>query len=325
MKESSQRHTVIVGLFVLIGLAILIAGVLMVGNLNKKFENKIRLVALFDDVSGLQKGNYIWFSGVRIGTVKSLGFYGATQVEVSMDIDKKVQHHIPKDARVKLGSDAFIGNRILIIYGGTIQGDKVNNGDTLRVEKTLSSEEMINTLQANNENLKVITSDFKIISNKLVAGEGTLGKLLNDDEVYRNFNHVLSSLKDASEKAQQIAGSLSTFSSGLNRKGTLANELTTDTIVFKSVKTSLLRLQQIEDTAALFLTNLKQAGNNPDTPIGVLLHDKKSGSDLKETIRNLDSSSQKLDEDLKAMQSSFLLKKYFKQKANDNKRDSLKK
>ncbi len=119
MNESLHRHSVVVGFFVLIGVAILVAGVLLIGNLNRSLQKKIEVYAYFDDVNGLQKGNYIWFSGVRIGTVKNLYLQKISGVEVVMDIDARIRQYIHKDSRVKLGSDGFIGNRILVIYGGS--------------------------------------------------------------------------------------------------------------------------------------------------------------------------------------------------------------
>jgi len=324
MNESPNRRAVIVGLFVFLGLAFLLIGVLIVGNLRETFNRKMELVSIFDDIGGLQPGNNIWYSGVKIGTVNSLNFYGKSQVEVNMNVAIKAKKYIRKDAKVKISSDGLIGNKILVIYGGTEKFAEVQDGDTLLVEKTFTSEDVINTAQENNKNILAITNDVKAITKKLAAGEGSLGKLLNDSLIYTNINATIVSLQKASAKAQQLVGSLAEFSSGLNKKGTLANELTTDTVVFKSVKASVLQLQQMADTASVFIANLKKAGNNPHSTVGVLLHDEESGARLKETIKNLESSSKKLDEDLEAAQHNFLLRGFFKKKAKVAERDSIK-
>jgi phospholipid/cholesterol/gamma-HCH transport system substrate-binding protein len=321
MNESPNKRAVIVGLFVFTGLLFLIAGILIVGDLRETFKSKMKIVSLFDDVGGLKKGNNVWFSGVKIGTVSNLDFFGESQVEVSMKIDIKAKQYIRKNAKVKISSDGFIGNKILVIYGGTAEAEEVQEGDTLAVEKTFTTEDMINTFQENNKNLLVITTDIKAISKKLAAGEGTIGKLLNDTSVYTNINAATASLQSASSKAQQLISSLAIFSSGLNKKGTLANELTTDTVIFNSVKASALQLQQIADTATAFISNLKQAGSNPNTSIGVLLYNEESGTRLKETIKNLESSSKKLNEDLEAAQHNFLLRGFFKNKAKAGESD----
>jgi phospholipid/cholesterol/gamma-HCH transport system substrate-binding protein len=315
MNESPNKRAVIVGVFVIVGLIFLLAGVLIVGNLKETFNRKMELVSLFDDISGLQPGNNIWYSGVKIGTVNSLNFHGKSQVEVDMNVAIKAKKYIRKDAKVKISSDGLIGNKILVIYGGTENFAEVQDGDTLSVEKTFTSEDMINTAQENNKNILAITNDVKVITRKLAAGEGTLGKLLNDSLIYININATIASLHKASVKAEQMLATMSEFSSGLNKKGTLANELTTDTVVFKSVKASVLQLQQMADTATVFIANLKKASANPNSTIGVLLHDDESGTRLKETIKNLESSSAKLDEDLEAAQHNFLLRGYFKKKA----------
>ncbi len=317
MNESPNKRAVIVGIFVLIGLSLVVAVVFFIGGMQKTFESKMRIVSFFDDVNGLKKGNYIWFSGVKIGTINELRFSGLSQVEVILKIDKDIQQHIRKDSKVKISTDGFIGNKILIIYGGSEQSDWVQEGDTLQVEKALSTEDMMKTLQENNENLKAITSDFKIISKSLVAGEGTIGKLLNDNTLYEDISASTKSLQKASDKAQQMIVSLADFSSQLNKKGTLANDLVTDTIIFNSLKYSILQLQQIADTASAFLANVQEVSNNPNSSIGVLLHDEESGADLKETIKNLESSSKKLNEDLEALQHNFLLRRFFKKKAKE--------
>ncbi len=323
MNESPNKRAVIVGLFVIIGLVFFIAGILIVGNLRETFNQKIELISLFDDISGLQPGNNIWYSGVKIGTVNSLNFYGKSQVEVSMNISVKSQKYIRKDAKVKISNDGLIGNKILVIYGGTDAFVQVREGDTLMVEKTFTSEDMINTAQENNKNILEITNDVKSITKKLAAGEGSIGKMLDDSLMYTNINATIVSLQKASAKAQQMLNSLADFSSNLNKKGTLANELTTDTVVFKSVKASVLQLQQMADTATALITNIKQISSNPNTSIGVLLHDEAAGASLKASLKNLESSSKKLDEDLEAAQHNILLRGFFKKKAKEAEKDSI--
>ena len=324
MSKSINKRTIIVGVFIVLGLIFFMGGVFMVGNLHKVFNSKINIISLFEDVKGLQKGDNIWFSGVKIGTVNSVNIYGPSKVEVNMNIESKERKFIHKDAKVKISTDGFIGNKILIIFGGTEKYAEVHDGDTLLVEKTLSTEEMMNTLQKNNENILAITSDFKTISRKLVLGEGTIGKLLNDTSIYVNIDSAVISLKRTSLKTQQLVGSLTDFSSKLNKEGMLVNDLITDTVIFNSIKLSVLRLQEIADTATVFLTNLKQAGNNSNTPFGVLLHDENAGANLKEIFMNLESSSKKLEKDLDAMQHSFLLKGYFKKQTKNPKNESTK-
>ena len=123
MNESPNKHAVIVGLFIFIGLAFLLAGILIVGDLRETFSRKMQIYSLFDDVGGLQGGNNIWLSGVEIGTVSNLNFFGKSQVEVTMNIERKTQkynalhnsgkelhdsHRINPDFLILCGNCAFL-------------------------------------------------------------------------------------------------------------------------------------------------------------------------------------------------------------------------
>jgi phospholipid/cholesterol/gamma-HCH transport system substrate-binding protein len=319
MEKSSNKRAVMVGVFVFLGLVFLVAGVLTVGNLHETFVKKMKVITLFDDVSGLQAGNNIWFSGVKVGMVNKVEFYGK-QVKVTMKIEEKAQQYIRKDAKVKIATDGLIGNRIIVIYGGTGLVPQVEEGDTLEVEKTLSTEDMMNTFQENNKNFLEITSDFKTITKKIASGEGNIGKLLNDETIYNSMAITTAALQKASVDAGRLVASLSAYTSGMHRKGTLAHELVNDTTVFRSMRESAERLQQISDQASLLVAELNKAAKNPRSPLGVLLHDDASGSSLKATIKNLESTSAKLNKNMEALQSSFLLRKGIKKQEKAEKK-----
>lgn len=310
MSEPGKRRGIWVGVFIIVGLLFLVAGVLSIGNLHSTFQQKMTIVTIFGDVNGLQKGNNVWFSGVKIGTVKNVEFYGKSQVKVIMNIEIESQQYIRKDAKVKISTDGLIGNKILVIYGGTSAAPEVQEGDMIENEPQLSTETIMETLQKNNMNILALTD-------KLAKGEGTIGKLLYSDSIYNSIAATTNSLQAASANAQVLINSLAQFTAKLDDEGTLANELVTDTVIFNSMKASIMQLQQISDTAAVFVNNLKEASNNPKTPVGVMLHDEQAGAALKASIANLESGTKKLDEDLEALKHSFLLRKAFKRQEKE--------
>lgn len=310
MNEPVNKRAIGVGLFIIVGLLFLVGGVMTIGNLHSTFQKKMTVSTVFGDVNGLASGNNIWFSGVKIGTIKKTEFYGKSQVKVVMNINIESQQYIRKDAKVKISTDGLIGNKILVIYGGTASVPEIEEGDTLSNERMLSTEDIMNTFQQNNLNVLTLTK-------KLANGEGTIGKLLNNDSIYNSIATTTHSLQLASANAQTLMVSLANFSEKLNKKGTLANDLVTDTVMFKSLKASVFQLNIIADTAKVFMNNLKEASNNPKSPVGVLLHDEQAGASLKTTISNLESSSKKLDKDLEALQHNFLLRNFFKKEAKN--------
>jgi len=305
MNNPINKRAIAVGLFIILGLSFLVGGVLIIGNIHSTFSQKITVSTIFGDVNGLNSGNNIWFSGVKIGTVKKLQFYGKSKVKVIMNINIKSKQYIRKDAKVKISTDGLIGNKILIIYGGTSSAQEIEEGDTLNNEIFLSPEDIMTTLQQNNLNILILTK-------KLASGEGTIGKLLNNDSIYYSIFATTNSLQKASANAQIMIKTLTDFATGINKKGTLVNELVTDTTIFKSMKQSVFKFKGIADTATVFANYLKEASENSKSPLGLILKDEQTGADIKTIITNLKTSSEKLDKNLEALQHSFLLRKFFK-------------
>jgi phospholipid/cholesterol/gamma-HCH transport system substrate-binding protein len=327
MDASENRNSIIVGVFVLLGVAVFVIGILTLGGQQKSFVKSIHISSVFNDVSGLKKGNNVWFSGVKVGTIKNLTFTGPGQVDVVMSIDASTQQYIHRNAGVRISSDGLIGNKIIVIDGGSPQAPIVQDGDVLQSEKLLSTDDVMKTLQQNNQNLLAITTDFKQLSKQILAGKGTVGTLLADSSMGLQLKQTMRNLQAATQSAAQMAVSLNSFSNKMNTKGGFADNLLTDTITFNRIRASVGRLKEAADNASILTDNLNKASgklNTTDNALGVLLNDPKAAVKMQSTLDYLQQSSVKLNDDLEAVQHNFLLKGFFK-KREKAKQDSLKK
>jgi len=323
MKPIHITRAAIVGIFIFIGLLILITGIFTVGTQRKTFVRGVTVKSIFDDVSGLQPGNNVWLSGVKIGIVKKIIFLKGTQVEITMNIDKEAQAHIMKNAKAKIGSDGLIGNRIVVIYGGNSLVGYVADGDYIKSDNGISTDDMLATLQENNKNLLDITGNLKMITKKINEGQGIAGEMINDRSIADNLHATLSNFKKASANSGTAVTKINDFVSGLNKPGGLANEVVNDTIVFAEFKKTIDQLKEASASISDFAENLNRAGKSlskTDNAAGTILNDPQVASDLKNITKNLDSSSMKLNEDLRALQHNIFFRGYFHKQEKNRKK-----
>lgn len=331
MKMNNNKRMVTVGVFVLIGIIIFVAAVLTLGGQKKTFEAKSSLRAIFKDVNGLQVGNNVWFSGVKVGTVKKISFTPNSMVEVIMNIQTTDMPYIKKDAKAKISSEGFIGNKIIVIFDGTAQSASVAENDLLTTDSGTGTDEMLATLQQNNKNLLDITGNIKSITERLMNGQGSVGKILSDDKLANDLQAAISGLRTASMQVQRITSDVASYTSQLQSEGSLTNSLIHDTVFYSHLKASAFQIQQASATIKESSDNIKRITGNIEnvsrrldstgSPVGVLLNDEEAGKNLKMTLENLQGGSKKLDEDLEALQHNFLFRGFFKKKAKAQKKD----
>lgn len=318
MQVTDNRKQITVGVFIFLGLVIFILGIFTLGGQRKAFVKSFTVNAVFNDIQGLKAGNNVWFSGVKIGTIKKIQFYGISQVQVFMNIEENAHQYIHKNAAASISSDGLIGNKIVVITGGSPKYPFVEDGDQLQVANTLSTDDIMKTFQVNNKNLVDVTSDFKVLAKNLVDGKGTAGALLADEQVANNFKAIVLNLKATTESANRMALQMNAFTKTLNTKGGLADKLMTDTAVFAQLQQSVNELQKTAASASAMTDNLNRATakfNQTDNAIGLLINDQKTADQVKGIMQNLETSSKKLDENMEALQHNFLLRGFFRKKA----------
>ncbi|MFY0256312.1 MlaD family protein [Chitinophaga sp. 30R24] len=320
--ESGKRRSVIVGIFVIIGLVIFVSAVLFLGKQQKLFNKSIQVKAIFKDVNGLAAGRNILYSGVKVGTVKKIRFVRANEILVIMNIDVSAQEFLHKDVVARITTEGLMGNKVVMLSGGTPDMPMIEDGDQLMVGSGLSTEEIMTTLQTNNKSLVEITNNLKVITRNIVDGKGTLGKLLTEDVVYKNLDATMAGLNEAVINTRRLTSALSDYTAKLQTKGVLANDLVTDTIVFARLRSTLMEMNAVAENANQAVLALQQASEgvktglaNTNAPAGMLLQDTAFANALRATIINLESSSSKLDTNMLALRNNFFFRGYFRKKA----------
>ena len=315
--RGENKRSVIVGIFVFIGIAILVTGILTLGGQQKKFVKAIQLKTVFDDIGGLQAGNNIWFSGVKIGTVRKINFYGDAQVEIIMNVEEEVVEFIRKDSKATISSDGLIGNKIIVIYGGTTMAPPVEDGDRLESVMPLDTDQMMETLQVNNENLVEITGNLKNLTSKLAEGDGMVGAALTDSLLAENFRAIVNNLNQTSENTKRMIAELQSFTAKLNQEGNLFNDLVTDTTMAADLKQTMESFRQAaanSEEMTQKLTEITGKFDDPNNSMGMLLNDPEFAQSLKSTLENTDSATYNLNRGMEALEYTWPFNKGFKRK-----------
>lgn len=317
MKPIQRKRSMIVGAFIFFGVVFLLIAVLTLGGRKKVFDKTITLSAVFNDVTGLLEGNNIWYSGVKIGTVDEIKILRQSKVEVVMKIEKRYKDFILKDSKAKIGSDGLIGNRIVIIYGGTPGMPIVRSGDMLQPEAPLNSAEMMNTLQESNKNLSSITSDFKIVSKRLANGEGTVGALLTNDSMAKHLQATAIMMQNASNNIQRLTENLADYTTKMQKKGALTYDLVNDTMFYTRLKAASLQIHEASENARELTSNLREVSyrlRDSSNLAGVVFQDQETAANLRSAMENIQAGTKKFDENMEALQHNFLFRGFFRKR-----------
>ncbi|MDP1803327.1 MAG: MlaD family protein [Bacteroidota bacterium] len=304
------------GLFVLAGTVFLILAFYFIGNKQNLFGDTFRISAKFYNVNGLMKGNNVRFSGIDVGTVEAIEIVSDSSVNVIMTIEKDIRRFIKKNAVVSVGTDGLMGNKLVNINAGVGYSESVAEGDELKTLRPVEMDEMVRTLNSTNENMNVISSNLRNITDK-INSKNSLWSILMDTVVADNVKASIVNLKLMSNRGVMITGDLKYFTESIrNGKGSLG-ALITDTILSSRLTQTIIKFERLSDTAAVLggdisgiVRNLKQGKGT----IGVLLKDTTLVHDLNKSINSFDKGAINFNENMDALKHSWPLKKYFKKK-----------
>jgi phospholipid/cholesterol/gamma-HCH transport system substrate-binding protein len=304
------------GVLILLGTTLLIMALYMIGSKQDLFGSTIKISAQFYNVSGLMKGNNVRFGGIDIGTVESVEIITDSSVNVVMVINKDIHRFIKKNAVASVGTDGLMGNRLVNINAGKGLASVIEEGDILQTLKPVQMDEMVRTLDVTNENIRVISSNLKNITEK-INSKNSFWNLLMDTVVAENVKSAVVSIKVASNQSAIITGNLKNITEGIqNGKGSLG-ALITDTTLSSRVNQVVVKLEKLSDTAAVItgdISIITDGLKNGQGSVGTLLSDTTFLNNLNQSMENIKQGSQGFNENMEALKHNFLLRKYFRKK-----------
>src|SRR5476649_1258224 len=117
MKTTSGQK-IKIGLFTFTGLLVLVLAIFFIGNQKNLFSLTFKISGVFKTVNGLQTGNNVRFAGINVGVVSAIDIVNDTAVRVSLTVRNNVKQFIKKDARLSIGSDGLMGDKLIVIMPG---------------------------------------------------------------------------------------------------------------------------------------------------------------------------------------------------------------
>ena len=332
-----------VGIFVFIGLAVF--GFLILnatGDFNP-FEQKLRLKARFANADGLREGAEVQLAGVNIGKVTGVKLLPFDSPEdekveaifsVTTELDgKPITERIRTDSTAQLVATSVLANdKMINITPGTLEGDAVLSNHVLNSNAAISVNQLTQTGNDLLRQINKLAIPTNEILNKANQGDGTLGRIINDESLYKSLDSTIGEAKISMLKIQTVldrvkggdgtAGKLLNdpdLYNNLNKtvsqleqiatdirngKGT-AGKIITDEELYRDTRAAIKDINVVMTDLKPALKNLNKISsdfqqlaqelNEGKGSVGKILKDEALYNDARKTIASLNSTTQKFE------------------------------
>jgi phospholipid/cholesterol/gamma-HCH transport system substrate-binding protein len=206
-----MTRVVRLGAFIVGTLAILATGVFIIGSKEYLFRSTYQLKAQFDNVAGLADGADVQVGGVHSGMVQGieLPHKPGEKVTVIMDLDSSTHEIIKQDSVASIETEGMLGNQYVAISFGSEGQSDVKNGQTIQSEPPLimadmlkKADDILDSGQVAMNNATSLTAHLNSVTAKIDGGQGTIGALVNDRQLYSNLQQSTSTLQATMVQAQ---------------------------------------------------------------------------------------------------------------------------
>ncbi len=180
-----------VGLTVIFASVVLAVLIFLMTGSTGLFTRKITLIAYFDDAAGLRVGAPVRLQGVDIGNVKSIRVVPGrprSPIEVRMKVNTRYIFGLRKDSVATLATVGVLGETIVNIDSTQATAAQVEDGAVLPVKEQPDLTDVVKSSQTTLQNMQALLTRADRILSFVESGQGSIGKLIYDDQLYRQLN-----------------------------------------------------------------------------------------------------------------------------------------
>jgi phospholipid/cholesterol/gamma-HCH transport system substrate-binding protein len=272
------------GGLIFLALVLVFSAIFFSGILESVFVQKIEITMTIQDARGLRSGAPIWFSGIEVGSVKSIAFNGENGLSVRLSLQKKPAQMISSDATATIMTMGLLGDKYLEIKNG-FNHERLTNGSYLSGKNQLETLDIVEAASHSLGGVSDFTTKLSFLIDHLNRSEGTLSGLINDPAVYNNLKSSTASLLVLLNQLSDSNGSV--------------HELSVNPSLYQHLDESAKNLSMV--------LNDLEAGKGT---AGKILKDEVLAEHLKHAVTSLDESATELKALIKDMKDNP--KKYFK-------------
>src|SRR3954466_383619 len=163
------------------------------------FTPKITIHAFFDNASGIRVGAPVTLQGVTVGNVSGIRIvtaHGQTPVEVYMKIPKRLANDIPVDSIASMTQAGVLGETFIDIDRTQAKTKQtVADGAEIQIRDHPDIQDVVRSSQTTLQNVDVLVRRVDRIVGFVESGQGSIGKLIYDQQLYNRLNSTLNEVQ----------------------------------------------------------------------------------------------------------------------------------
>lgn len=314
MKNTLETR---LGIFFALALVVAVLLLEMIGAADF-FRGGYKISASFKNAQELKKGDLVKTAGVEIGRVEQIELEGG-RAKVTMKI--QARYEVKTDAKAAIKFVGLMGQYFVSIEGGSAGAPRIESG-SIEAEEQPDLSELMTKLEGVATGIENLTKSFstdnlsallgpltdfmkqnsgpltamignmRTVSDNLVTGKGSVGKLINDDALYNAAYNTVTNLQLATTDIKSLTGQAEGM---ISQVRDLVDQINGG----KGTLGKLAKDEALYNESTLAMTNLREIMekmNKGQGSVGQLINDESFLKNAKLSLQKLDKATDSLED-----------------------------